>query len=261
MQIEKGKIYAVITGDIVESSELSAGARMALFDTMRKIGDELARWLGPEVMPLPLDIFSGDSWQLLLADPSRALDAAVFYRAGLSAAMGAKKSKHKGDTRLSIAIGEIDFVPGHRVSEGEGWAFRESGRPLADKSAAHRMLLRMQYPPHWNLWPTPYPTEAMRLRAVKQYLSHQDGWQMAVILLDVILQRRLTPARATSIKGALQGLGQREIGELTNPPISQPSVARNLKSIEWETISECLQEFANQWNKDATGRERIHTNT
>ena len=237
MQIEKGKIYAVITGDIVESSELSAGARRTLFDTMRKIGDELARWLGPKVMPLPLDIFSGDSWQLLLADPSLALDAAVFYRAGLIAAMGAKKSKHKVDTRLSIAIGEIDFIPGHRVSEGEGWAFRESGRPLADKSTARRMLLRMQYP------------------------RHERGWPTAVVLLDVLLQRRLTPARAMSIKGALCGLGQREIGELTHPPISQPSVARNLKSVEWETISECLRGFANQWHKDPMRRERSHTNT
>ena len=226
MQIEKGKFYAVITGDIVESSGLSEDARRTLFDAMRKTGDELADWLGSKVMPLPLDIFSGDSWQLLLADPSRALDAAIFYCAGLIAAMGAKKSKHKMDTRMSTALGEIDFVPGHRVSEGEGWACRESGRALADKSAAHRMLLRMQYPPR------------------------QNGWQTAVILLDVILQRRLTPARAMSLKGALWGLRQREIGELTNPPISQPSVARHLKSIEWEAVSECLLGFADQWHKD-----------
>ena len=79
VRIEKGKLYAVITGDIVKSSELDVKARRALFGAMREVGDQLRDWLGETVMPYPLDIFGGDGWQLLLADPERALDAAVFF--------------------------------------------------------------------------------------------------------------------------------------------------------------------------------------
>lgn len=225
VRIEKGKLYAVITGDIVKSSELDVKARRALFGAMREVGGQLRDWLGETVMPYPLDIFGGDGWQLLLADPARALDAAVFFRAGLMARMGKRRSKYKVDTRMVIAIGEVDFIPGNRVSEGEGWAFRESGRALADKKTVHRM----------------------RLLVADKYSI--QGWKESVILLDAILRWRLTQVRAKVLVGALSGLGQREIGDLMSPRISQPSVARHLKSMDWVTVSECLREFANQWHR------------
>ncbi len=219
MKIEKGKLYAVITGDIVKSSELDGGTRRELFEAMRTVGKELADWLGTNVMPLPLDIFGGDSWQLLLADPARTLDAAVFYRAGLIAAMGPKRSKHKVDTRMSIVVGEIDFVPGNRVSEGEGWAFRESGRALAEIRAPHLMRLQIQHRPE------------------------HSGWEEAVILLDAILRHRLTAPRALAVKGALMGLASNDIARDWTPPISRSAVTKHLRSVDWEPITEVLASF------------------
>ncbi len=216
LKVEKGKIYAVITGDIVGSSQLDYGTRRQLFDTMRVAGKNMRQWLGKSIMPLPLDIFSGDSWQVLLTDPSRALDAAVFYRVNLIAGM---RGAAKVDTRSAIALGPVDFVPGTRVSEGEGLAFRESGRALADKKTVHRMCLRG-------------PGE-MGLK----------GWEIAVILLDALLRRRLTPANAAVVGYTLRGLNQQIVAELLNPPVRQPVVARHLKSAEWQTVAECLAEY------------------
>ena len=227
MPIKKGKPYAVITGDIVKSSELDDDSRRELFDAMQKIGGELAKWLGKEVMPYPFDIFSGDSWQVLLVDPARALDAAIFYRVGLVAEMGEKKSKHKVDTRMVIAIGEIDFVPSNRVSEGEGWAFRESGRALAEKKAPHLMRLQAQY---------------------------RTGYfrpERAVTLLDIILHDRLTAPRALAIKGALMGLSSNDIARSWTPPISRSAVTKHLRSSHWEFIKEILEDFRSDVGKSS----------
>ena len=219
MDIEKGKIYAVITGDVVGSSRLDEAARRELFDVMRLVGKELAEWLGDKTMPLPVDIFAGDSWQLLLSDPARAMDAAVFYRAGLIAEMGKKKARQKVDTRMVIAVGDIDFVPGNRVSEGEGWAFRESGRALAEKNSPHLMRLQMQS------------------------ASGYSGWDSTVILLDTLLRRRLTAPRARALKEALKGHSSEEIAQGWNPPISRSAVTKHLRSVDWEQIKEVLEHF------------------
>ena len=69
MQIEKGKLYAVITGDIVGSSQLDEKTRRSLFDVMRTVGKESADWLGTNVMPLPLDIFGGVATSRTPASP------------------------------------------------------------------------------------------------------------------------------------------------------------------------------------------------
>ncbi len=232
MPIEKGKLYAVITGDIVKSSELDDATRRELFDAMQKIGGELVKWFGKEVMPYPLDIFSGDSWQLLLANPARALDAALFYRVSLIAAMGAKKSERKVDTRMVIAIGEVDFVPGTRVSEGEGWAFRESGRALAEKKAPH----------------------LMRLQA--QYRTGHFRPEHAVTLLDIILHDRLTAPRALAIKGALMGLSSNDIARSWTPPISRSAVTKHLRSSHWEFIKEILKDFRSDVEKSSLSKRR-----
>jgi hypothetical protein len=53
VRIEKGEIYAVITGDIVKSSELDDDTRREIFDAMQKIGGGLVKWLGKQVTPQP----------------------------------------------------------------------------------------------------------------------------------------------------------------------------------------------------------------
>jgi cytochrome c556 len=64
MRIEKGKLYAVITGDIVNSSKLPAEQRQRLHHIMKE-GSNALRKAFKESVPLDADIFRGDSWQLL----------------------------------------------------------------------------------------------------------------------------------------------------------------------------------------------------
>jgi hypothetical protein len=103
MDISSDHLYAVISGDIVDSSRFHGEERERLYEWMKRGGEELRGFLG-EAMPLNLDIYAGDGWQVLLADPKKALWAAVFFRAFI-------QSQLKGlDTRLAVATGTVDLA-------------------------------------------------------------------------------------------------------------------------------------------------------
>jgi hypothetical protein len=134
MNITPGKIYAVITGDIVSSTKFPETERLKLHDVMVQGGETLCR-IFPLAMPWNLEIFRGDSWQLVVTDPSLSLRIALFYRAFLRAHL----EEFKVDSRLAIALGTIDFIPHNRISAGDGQAFQKSGH-LLEKMPKHSRM-------------------------------------------------------------------------------------------------------------------------
>lgn len=215
MKVDRTRTYAVITGDIVASSSLPPADREHLFHVMREGAALLQDFMG-DAMPLPLDIFSGDSWQLLLAEPAKALRAALFFRTWLVARM----REPKLDTRAVIAVGGIDFVPRQRVSEGEGEAFRASGRTLAEMDR--------------NTF----------LRFVSPGLPHLAPWDCVARLIDAMLRRELNAARARALNGVLRQLSQKETAAaFPDKPVSQPNVAKLLTKVYWREIAETVLAF------------------
>lgn len=87
MKIEMGKLYAVITGDIVSFSKLPSEKRQTLSRIM-KMGSEALRKTFKGSVPMEADVFRGDSWQLLVSDAALSLRIGLFLRAYLRAAMG-----------------------------------------------------------------------------------------------------------------------------------------------------------------------------
>lgn len=81
-----------------------------------------------------IDIFRGDSWQLLLAEPGKALRAAVAIRAGLKARTGY-------DSRVAIGIGPATDIDLERISASTGEAFLASGRMLDEMGRKQRLAL------------------------------------------------------------------------------------------------------------------------
>jgi hypothetical protein len=65
MEIDHNKTYAVIAGDIIGSSKLEKPLREKLLLTMKQ-GSEALHTAFPNAIPLPIDIYAGDSWQLLV---------------------------------------------------------------------------------------------------------------------------------------------------------------------------------------------------
>ena len=219
MKIEKGKFYAVITGDIVSFSKLPTEKRQRLSRIMKK-GSEAVRKAFKGSIPLEADVFRGDSWQLLVSDAAVSLRVGLFFRAYLRAGVGAGKF----DTRMAIAVGTVDFVPDDRVSKGDGQAYRHSGNALEQMTKASNMCF--QFP-------------GMKIEESLDVLVH---------LIDV-LAMNWSEKQALAITGALQGLKQEKIGSLWKPPITQQSVNRHLQRASWFAIEKAIGFFEKQLSK------------
>jgi len=216
MKIARGKLYAVLTGDIVNFSKLPSKQRQRLHLIMRE-GSKSLRKIFRKSVPLETDIFRGDSWQMLVSDPALSLRAGLFFRAFLRKEMGASKL----DTRMAIAIGTVDFVPDDRVSKGDGEAYRYSGKALEEMTRVGNMCFR-------------FPER-----------KSEESLDVLVHLLDV-LAINWSDKQALAITGALQGLTQEEIGNLWKPPITQQSVNRHLQRAGWFAIEKAIGFFEKQ---------------
>lgn len=212
MEIDPHRTYAVISGDIVGSSRLGRDARAGLPGVLKQAAAAAREFQG-DAIPLDIDVYAGDSWQLLLSRPGAALRAAVFLRAYLlDRADGV-------DTRIAIAIGGVDFVPGDRVSEGDGEAFRLSGRLLQSGDPARRMQFASERVPDVQVW------------------------DVAFALIDAIVTKTWTGKRARAISGALRGWPHARIAGLWTPPVRQPTVARGLEAASWPAVELAIERF------------------
>jgi hypothetical protein len=116
-------MIAVITGDIVSSSKMPdktmwLGRLKDILSGMHKI---------LSVSDIRWDIFRGDSLQLKLTAPCKALEAVLIIRSGLKS-LNDFYSRNM-DIRMSIGIGHEGYE-GKTISESDGEAFTYSGRQL-----------------------------------------------------------------------------------------------------------------------------------
>jgi hypothetical protein len=213
VEIDQNRTYAVISGDIIGSSKLPPPERAELPDVMKQASNDLRAFMG-QVVPLDVDIFAGDSWQLLVSEPGEALRAALFYRSSIIAA-----TQKKIDTRLVIALGKVDFVPGERVSEGDGEAFRLSGKVLRESVGKQQM------------------------RFAAGPVGESETWDATLGLLDVIVSR-WSAREAQAVLGALQGWSHAEIAARCTPPIERQTVTRFLAAANWNQVSRVVDTFS-----------------
>jgi hypothetical protein len=214
MDIDTTRPYAVVTGDVIGSSALSDSLRRELYAAMAGGARALRADFGDR-LPLEVEIFRGDSWQMLVSPPEQALHLALFYRLHLITAL-----QGAVDTRMALGIGGVSFLPGDRVGEGEGSAFRLSG------GALERM------PAYSAAWIEVDPALGL----------DSELLQASVVLLDAIVGQ-WTPKRALAVYGALQGRRQQGVAELWDPPVAQQTVAEYLGRARWRSVSHFLRVF------------------
>ena len=225
------KIYAVLTGDLVQSSRLTAEQSQQAMDQIRKFTQELA-FLYPESYVAQVDTFRHDSWQWLLAEPSLALRAALFIRTGLRTV---SQNKTKLDTRIAIGIGSTEIISTQRISDSRGMAFTLSGRALDNMESG-----RMVY------------TEGEKAN------SEKSGLAAGIVpLLDCIVTD-WTMTEAQAVYGALMGWTQEQTAkkwpfsdEKEKRPTRQ-AVQKSLRRAHWHSVEAVLQWVENR--KKATSR-------
>jgi hypothetical protein len=127
-------IKAVITGDIVRSEQIELNKRDLLLHVLQETVESLQN-----KSPMSMELFRGDSFQIVLEKPEMSLEVASMIRAGLKSNTPAD-SFGVWDARISIGIGTIDYL-GDRVVTSDGEAFRLSGRGL-DAMEKSRLVIK-----------------------------------------------------------------------------------------------------------------------
>lgn len=128
------EIKGVITGDIVGSSQIKSEYRKDLLECLNTMKNELQC-----VSPFSMELFRGDSFQLLIEDPAQAAKIAILLRAGL---INHTPNKDDGmwDAKISLGIGQVEFLSDSIVTS-DGEAFQYSGRQL-DGMGKRRMAVK-----------------------------------------------------------------------------------------------------------------------
>ena len=215
MRIKKDLWYAIITGDIVGSTRLSKDRREQLPQQLTRSGSALRRAY-KKVVPVGVEVHRGDSWQLLVTDPVQSLRVALYYRAHLLSSM----ESYKLDTRMAIGVGPIDFIPGERISEGDGEAFRLSGRGLDAFGCGGGLSV-----------------------AFSEKVE-DDGTSGLIMLLLNQLISRWSEKQSLAVTGALRGWSQEKVARTCwVDPITQQAVAQHLDRASWPSIEATLDWF------------------
>lgn len=116
--MEKQSIYAVLTGDLIESRKASDAKVSATFEALQAAAADFGQMRGQD---LRFTRFRGDGWQVLLSDPGATLDAMLFLTARLRAT-GTPLA-----TRIAVGVGPINTAGSGDLSDASGPAFFTSG--------------------------------------------------------------------------------------------------------------------------------------
>lgn len=211
------RLYAVLSGDIVGSRRFM-GKGPAVRDAIKSAYRECAEAFTDALGGMPaVDVFAGDSWQMLVRSPEAALRVGLCMRTLIRS----NDALPEGDTRVALGIGAVDFLVRERVSESQGEAFALSGEALDD---LQRMKVRMnvRLPEAGNGRP----------------FDPQDTLEAMMALTDAICQE-WTPAQSAAVAGALMRLDQTRIGERLS--ITQSAVSQALHAARWWAVERVLE--------------------
>jgi hypothetical protein len=219
IMVDAEHVYAVLTGDLVKSSRLTAEQSRSAMDRIRELAKEFEGANRGATIGL-VDTFRHDSWQWLLAEPILGLRAAVFMRAGLRVL---SDGKTKFDTRIAIGIGTAETISKRRISDSRGLAFTLSGKALDAMKDG-----RLAY-------------------ASADESASAEGWLSDGIapLLDCIVTD-WTAAEARAVHGALLGLTQEQtaerwpVVETTGKRPTRQAINKTLTRAHWATVDGAL---------------------
>ena len=209
------RLHAVLSGDIVGSrrfADRGPAVRDAIKIAYRACADEF----GDELQGV--DVFRGDSWQVLVRSPGLALRIGLL----MWALIKSSAELPGADTRLAIGIGGVEFVDRDNLSESQGEAFTLSGEAL-DSLRDSKLRMAARVPDSWS-------DDA-------GLLEPQATLDMAMALVDAI-SRHWTSSQAAAVARALMDLEQVRIAEELS--ISQSAVSQTLSSARWSAVEQAV---------------------
>jgi len=219
--MRSAQYYAVITGDIIGSTVYHKVTKKSLGEPITSAFRIIKTWK-KQLIYSPVQIYRGDSFQVVLNDPVYALRAAVIIRAALRSFAKVPAPARLLDCRIAIGIGKTELakLPQHQIindtSNWLGKAFTYSGALLDDKESRGNLMVR-----------TPWSNINREL-------------EIEFALLDLIIEN-WGHGRSEVMKYRVQGLKQEDISKELN--ISQPAVNRRLKGAGDHVINSLCRRF------------------
>ncbi|HEX3933924.1 MAG TPA: hypothetical protein VHW43_04545 [Puia sp.] len=195
---------AVITGDIVNSTQLLPKQEKALFE----------RLISSYLVAHPYEFYRGDSFQVFIDKTERALLLALACRA---LAIGfIEDAAPIFDIRVSIGIGKVN-VPVVNLGMSKGEAFVLSGRKLDTLKE-----------------------EGRRLAIVSGDHKADIGFDILSNYIDSIF-KKMTPRQADVIVELLNGVSQQELAGTLNK--SKSTISELAAAGRWPEIERLLQQY------------------
>lgn len=210
---------AVITGDIVRSREM--GDLQALLQVLKEAVVEIEKELDTLIK---LELYRGDSFQILIDRPEQAIKIAVLLRSKLRSATKSLEGyitdtslEKLWDARVAVGIGKVN-KPAPKVVESTGEAFELSGRQLDKlKGSQDRISFKSSWEDlNHQLEVLAKLTDAIISRwtlnsseAVYSYLLFGETQQQIAMKLKIsqpAVHKRLTIANIDAIDGLLKYL-------------------------------------------------------
>jgi len=207
--------YAVLTGDVINSSNLASKERKKLPSVLLQTSVYIRNVLS-HYNPSKIDIFRGDSWQLIVKESEISLKVAIMLRAYFKIQM----QNPTLDTRVSIGIGTVDFLTKNNISTSDGDAFRLSGRMLETMHKEYCIGVSLS-------------------KQLDDYTS--KSLDVICKLIDYHI-RNWSIQQARAVLGALNSFTQKEIAKnIFKSSITQQAVADHLRNSGWSYIKLALQ--------------------
>lgn len=213
-------VYAVLTGDIIASSGMSAETLSGVRAGLQEAAEVFCNGYKSSVearmdRAADIDMYRGDGWQLLLTEQALALRLALFLRATL-------RAKHGADTRIAIAVGGCDEINGEKLSLSVGEAFTLSGRALEGMTGYFDMTAVL-----------PERAGAMtRWVAASLHLASEivRGWT-----------RRQSEVAALALLHP--NATHEDLSRMLVPPVAKQTVTASLSGAGWRALLEALAAF------------------
>lgn len=199
-------LQAVLTGDIVNSTRLSAANEKRLLKGLKKI-----------LYSYKYEFYRGDSFQIYLKNPADALRIALLCRAAAISVPSNEENMH-ADVRISIGLGTVKS-PVKVLSSAKGEAFLLSGRMLDELAKSGRRLSIA----------VNGPIAGIAFEVIADYLNS---------IFDV-----MTDKQAVVVFELLAGKTQKNVSDKLKK--SKSTISQHVTSGRWYEIEKLLKQYEN----------------
>ncbi len=162
-------IIGVLTGDIVNSSRIKYEYKETLINAIYDLKNDV-----DNICHIDIEIYRGDSFQILVYDAKCTLLIAILLRAKLKGAT----DEINCDARISIGIGEIEYI-NNSIKLSDGEVFRLSGRGLDEIGKKRRLVI-------FTPWQTINDELAISTAFADEIISKWTKEQSEIIFISLV---------------------------------------------------------------------------